>query len=180
MELLDKKLGKVLVDEELWVFLETYIGQEVSPRSLPKEVDYFDFRAHAEFMGLAKLEFPNYVDGILDDWHTLIKWMSTMPPEAEAIFDREDVDSAISQQTLKPKDFFENFEALKAELTQVVASRSELEYALACVEVVHETNSLHLLFTNLDWPEELPFLVVRTVNGYPECIDCYPYEPSYG
>ena len=179
MKVLDKKQGKVLVDEELWSFLEGYMGQKVSPYILPTEVDYFDFHEHTEFTGLALLEFPDYVDGILDDWDSLIKWVSTMPPNAEIIFDREDIEAAIAKQTLKPRDFFENYEALKAELTQVVASRSELEFTVACVEVVHETNSLHLLFTNLDWPDKWPFKVVRTVNGYPECIDCYPYEPTY-
>ena len=71
MKILEKELGKVVVDDELWTFLESRMGQKVNAESLPREVDYFDFNEHTEYMGLAKLEFPEYVDGILDDWDVL-------------------------------------------------------------------------------------------------------------
>lgn len=176
MQVIEKNLGKVVVDAELWAFLESNIGQQVNPNDLPKGIDYFDFNQYAEFMGMAKIEFPAHEDCLLDDWDALAKWIDTLPPAAECIFDREDVEVAMTSESLSPRKVFKSFKSLKEVLVQEIVSKTDLEYALACVEVIHEDKSLHLLFTNLDWPDMWPFEVVKTVNGNADCKDCYYYE----
>ena len=179
MKILDKKLGEVLVDAELWAFLEANIGNSVSPCDLPENVNYFDFNENAEYMGMAKIYFPAYENDPLENWTAFKKWIDLLPSEAETIFDREDIDTAISSEKLTPKDIFKSFGSLKETLTQEIASSTGLEYALACVEVLYEDKSLHIIFTNLDWPDVWPFEVVRTSNGSPDCNNCYYFEPSY-